>query len=156
MPLTSLGSRSRISYTLQKTNTGLPPTVAGPASEGYVYDQPAGANQVYAAEITLAASATQDINLNSFTNLVGESVTGIGAYSLFLMPTGADVKITPSPSNGISWFFDSTGLTVPDGGELKWSQPIAATVSSGAGSLRLTNTSGSASVVVTIVVVVGQ
>jgi hypothetical protein len=155
MPLTALSVRSKIGFTLQKTNTGFPPTTFGPASEGYVYTQPAGANQLYAAEFTIAASGTQTIDLNSFTNLAGESVTGIGAYSLFVMPVGSPITIGPGASDGLNWFWGSGTIPIPDGGELKYSQPAAQTVSSSACNVKLTNT-GSGSTVVTIVVVVGQ
>lgn len=156
--LKSIKLKAVTRWQLQKTNTGFAATLQGNDGITWTFAAPAGANALYAAQLSLAAGAHQDVDFSSFTDLAGNAVTGIGIYTLHVLPTGGPVKISPSgPVHPLQWGFSSTSdaWTTPDGGSFQVGQQAAQVVSSTAGTLRFTNT-GAQPLTVYIVAVCGQ
>lgn len=75
-------------------------------------------NQAYLSYLTLSASATQTIDLTSFADLLGNTVTLNKVFGLFVQVepqvVGNVVQLTveQGASNGLAWFFGSGSLTI--------------------------------------------
>lgn len=128
-----------------KTNTGFSPTIQGPDSISQSTALTVGssaANSLYAATGTLAASASSTIDLQSFTDILGQAITMTRVYSIIVKTTDDSLKIEPGSSNGLSWFFGGTtpSITIPAGGAMGFVQTTAATVDATHKTIKLTNT----------------
>lgn len=127
-----------------KTNTGFSPTIQGPDAISQSTALTVGAsnaNSLYAATGTLAAAATLTIDLQSFTDQLGQAITMTRAYSIIVKTTGAALKVEPGASNGLVWFFAGTtpSITIPADGAMGFVQPTAATVDATHKTIKLTN-----------------
>lgn len=161
----SLSIRASMGWRLSKANTGLDATTQGPNGlSGTFAPATATFNRVYAlASTNIAASGTQALNLNSFTDLLGVAVTATKACALLITATatvtGGILKIEEHGTNGLTWFFGGTtpSISLPVGttgaGFLVW-QGTTQTLSSSDAQLLLTNT-GSQTITVTVSAVVG-
>ena len=166
MGLTAYNAQILSSWTLSKTNTPLANTVYGPDNLNLTQTLSSvdmvTFTEVLVSSVTLAASATQDYNFNSFTDQAGNAVTITKALSMIITTSGpstATCKLTASPANGLSWFLSGTtpAINIPAGAAFAFIMPQALTpqvVSAGAGSMRVQN-SGTGSLVVNISVLLG-
>lgn len=118
--------------------------------------------ELYAEQFTIAASGTQTVNLNSFTDLTGQAVTALHALAFMVVVSGAatdTLNVKPAASNALQWFFGSatsTGVNVHGGGAFVFMDPAGATgsaISSTACDLLLTNNGFNPLTVVVLAVV---
>lgn len=133
------------SWQQTKINPGFTNTVQGPDSTALFSTLTVGtsnANSVYNAQAVLAASGTATIDLQSFTDQIGQAIVMTRAYAIIVTTTGASLKVEPNSTNGLSWFFGGTtpSITIPDGGGFCFSQSSAQTVSGTSKQIKLTNT----------------
>jgi hypothetical protein len=129
----------------RKTNTGYQDTVQGPDGLSLNASLTVGssaANSIYVAQGTLAASASTTIDLFSFTDQLGQSVSMVRVYSMVVKTADAALKVEPGATNPLTWFFGGTtpSITIPSNGGFGFTQPTAATVSSTVRNIKLTNT----------------
>ena len=157
MPLTAASFNTVLAWTQSKTNPAAGNTNQGPDSQSFNLGglTVATFNQLYVATFTLAASASQTIDVTSLTNLIGESFSFGHTLTLLILPTGSQCTVQPGGTNPLQWFFGGTtqSITVTAGGMLAYSEPVAgpgAVVSSSHKTLELTN-SGVTSLTVTLV-----
>jgi hypothetical protein len=128
-----------------KANTGFANTVQGPdglALNASLSVGSSSANSIYVAQGTLAASASTTIDLYSFTDQLGQSIAMVRVYALVVKTTGDTLKIEPGASNPLTWFLGGTSpsISIPAGGGMTFYQPTAATASSTARNIKLSNT----------------
>jgi len=122
---------------------------------------PAGANAVFASQLTIAPAGNSDVDFSSFANQLYESLTPGGIYSLFLVPTGvgAQMRLSPGASNPLTWFFGGTtpSITVPadNGAFFAIGQGTAQTIDSTHKVLNIANP-GSTALTVVVLAFVGQ
>lgn len=127
-----------------KTNTGYANTIQGPSgldlNLAYTVGSTA-ANSIYVTQGTLAASANTTVDLFSFTDLLGQSISMVRVYAIMLKAATDSLKIEPGATNPLTWFFGGTtpSITIPAGGGFLFSQTTAATVSSTVRNLKLSN-----------------
>lgn len=143
MPLSSGEMRAGFAYKLSKPNPGFSPAVSTKTKAkripfGTAYDQ------VFTARYTIAAAGTQVIDLSSFTNEVGEAVTGTLAVGILYLPTGSTSKVEADGTNGLMWFCTGTTPAVPvaDGGFFAYGEPTGTTIDATHKRLKITNTGG--------------
>ena len=145
MPLASGEMKASFSYSLSKDNPGFSPTTSGKVKSkripfGTAYDQ------ALTARYTISAAATQVLDLSSFTNEVGEAVTGTKAVGILLLPTGSTARIEEDGTDGLRWFAlsdDGNGaVTVPSGGFFAYGEPTGTTIDATHKRLKITNTGG--------------
>lgn len=69
-------------------------------------------NEIYLGQFTLAAAATSTVNLNSFTNLLGDAKTITKALGLLVTATnavtGGQLKVEPGAANPIDFWLSGT------------------------------------------------
>lgn len=113
MPLSNWSTNILSGWNITKSNT---PFADASESDSLllapVYDI-ATYTQPLIASTTLTAGQSTDFNLNSFTNLVGESVTATKAMAIVITTSGpatAICHLSPSPTNGMTWFLSCPGL----------------------------------------------
>ncbi len=107
---------------------------------------------LFAAQYTIAASGTQAVDLRTFTDLPGNSVTADKVLTILILVAGATadrLNVKPHGTDGLQWFFGGAteSVNVPGGGCLMFSEGAASagtTVSATARQLLLTNTGGAA------------
>jgi len=157
MPLTAASFNTSLAWTQQKANTGQGATTQGPDSESFNLNglNVTTFNQLYVASFTLAASASQTIDVTSLTNLVGESFGFGHTLTILILPVGSQCTVQPGGTNPLQWFFGGTGqsVVITAGGMLAYSEPVAgpgAAVSGSHKTLELTN-SGATSLTVSVV-----
>ncbi len=145
MPLASGEMRANFTFKLSKPNTGFPPTVVKSTkskrlSPGTAFDQ------CLSARYSIAAAGEQVLDLSSFTNVVGETVTGTKAVGILLLATGSTARIEEDGTNGLRWFATSDGdigaVVVKDGGFFAWGEPTGTTIDATHKRLKITNTGG--------------
>lgn len=108
-------------------------------------DLAAGFTEIYAATLTINASATTTLDLTSLENLVYTTFTFTALLYLFAYPTGGQVQIGPGASNGLQLFGITNTVTVKANGVLFFSfDPTGAglTVDSTHKTVALDNTGG--------------
>jgi hypothetical protein len=161
MSLVNPSALASISWQLTKANPPFQPTKQGQDSRQFSLAVPAGATTVYVGQLSLTASASQDVAFNSFTDLAGNAVTITKIYGIIVIPdiAGTDAagvcSIKPSASNGLTgWIFNSTAMPIPSGGCLFQAQATPVTVSGTVNSLNFENT-GTGTLTVDIVVLCG-
>lgn len=156
MPLSQLTFTASINWSLYKVNSGFGNTKQGPSSESFSLANISTTtfNQLYGADISLAASASQTINCASLTNLVGESFGFGHLLMLWVYASGSECTVSPGASNALEPYGAGNSVIVPSGGINIQSYPATATglvVNSGAKNLLLTNT-GLTALTVTVVI----
>lgn len=153
MSLSLSGISGEITWTQTKTNTGFIVTRQGPDKVSLSLS-PATAtyNEVYAVQGTLAASATTTLNLNSFTNLIGQSVNATKGIGFIIRATDANLKIEPGATNPLGWWWGGTtpSITIKAGGFFLIGDGSVATISGAACNLKITNLSGSVTATYTV------
>lgn len=161
----SITVRAAIGWRLSKANTGLDATTQGPNGQtGTFAPATATYNRIYAlASTTIAAAATQDLDFNSFTDLVGTAQTATKIIGFLITATatvtGGILEVKPHPTtNPLNWPMgsgDAITLTVgtTGAGLMAW-QGTTQTLSTTARAWRLTNT-GTQTITVTVSAVVG-
>lgn len=149
MPLSSVSYVASCGWSqVNGTNTGF-----NPASESDSMSFTLGGvsiatwNQLFADYVTLAPSASVDLDLTSVSNLVCETFAFAHVLAIMVQPSGADITLGPGASNGLQWFFGSTSDTIQidNGGVMMWSNGVSATGDVVNGThkiLTLTNLSG--------------
>lgn len=160
MALTVAQTAASISWQQKQTNTPFKDTVQGTdqVSNNFVWSTDAGAaDAVLTYSLTIAANTNTDINLQSATNLLNQSVTLVRAYAIQVQPTGGAVIMKPSATDGLNWFFGdvSDTITVPSGGIFNYSNPLATTVSGSAKKLNFANPSLTDAITVQIAIIGG-
>lgn len=163
MALDSIGISATVSWALSRAVTGFADVTQGPDSLSFSSNSLSTATwtEIFAAEYTLAAAGTQVVDLRTFTDLVGNSVTGTKAMALMLSVSGAAtdwLNVKPNSSNGLQWFFGGTaeGVSVPGGGVILFSEGAGSsgtTVDATHKQLLLTN-NGAANLTATIAALV--
>lgn len=153
-----------LSWELSKSNSPFADTSTGVDGLQYsVAEAPSGANQVYAVRLSIEASDDVDVDLHSFTNMLGQSVSITKAYQIFVMPTddpdnsesdAPELTITEGGTNGLTWFVDGGALVIPSGGLFAYAQPAAQTIDNTHKVINLENT-GTGGIVVDLAVIVG-
>jgi hypothetical protein len=146
MTIANSGISGEITWTQTKTNTGFLVTRQGPDKiELGLAPAIATYNEVYAVQGTLAGSATVTLNLNSFSNLLGQAVTATKGIGLMVKATAADLKIEPGATNPLAWFWGGTtpSVTIKAGGFFLIGDGGTATISASTCNLKITNLSGS-------------
>jgi hypothetical protein len=128
-----------------KANTGYANTVQGPDGLSLNISYTVGssaANSIYVVQGTLAASASTTVDLFSFTDQLGQSVSMVRVYAIIAKTADSSLKVEPGATNPLTWFFGGTtpSLTIPSGGGFCFAQNTAATVSASARNIKLTNT----------------
>lgn len=106
------------------------------------------ANKIYNAELTFTASSNQTIDLSSFVDDVGDTVTPSKAVAILVIPTGTGsvCKIEPGAANGLAWFFGGTtpSHSIPAGGAFLHAEPLGATIDGTHKTIKLSETGGAA------------
>lgn len=112
MPLTSAVLRAVANWDIYKTNTGFKKTRVRDSLAGSYTADVATYNQALVAQYSIAASGTQTIDLNSFTNLATESVTATKFKGILLKATatvtGGQLQIEPGASDPFPLGFSGT------------------------------------------------
>ncbi len=128
MPLSIASMNAVSSFTLAKANSGFAPTTSGPNS--IAFSLPSlnltYYNQAYSVQLSLAASASSTINLQSVTNLIGENVVFAHVLSIFVTAATSEFTISPGAMNGLNWYlsiYGSAGVVIPAGGFFAFSSP---------------------------------
>lgn len=104
-----------------------------------------------ASNVTLAGSGgTTTYDLSGFEDLLNNNQSMVHALGIFIMPTGADVVLSPGASNPLTWFFGGStqSITIPNGGIFLLSNPYNASgqiVDGTHKTLKLTNNGVSSS-----------
>ncbi|VTR93208.1 unnamed protein product [Gemmata massiliana] len=160
MPLTQIGLSASVTWQLSRAVTGFADVTQG--SDAAIFSSnglnTATWNEVFAAQYAIAAAGTQAVDLRTFTDLTGTSVTADKAMAVLVLVTGATgdkLSIKPHGTNGLQWFFGGTaeGVNVPGGGCLMFSEGSTSggtTVDATHKQLLLTN-NGSAPLTVKVV-----
>ena len=120
-------------------------------------------NAAFINQYTIAAAGTQAVDLRTFTDQVGSSITADKAMSIIILVTGAitdTLNVKTHGTNGLQWFFESAsfGVNIPGGGMLMFSEgetSTGTTVDATHKQLLLTN-NGAASLTVKIVAVLSD
>ena len=96
--------------------------------------------QVIPLQFTLAASATNTIDLTNVSNLITSGITLAYVYGICFTTVGGAVSLSPGASNGLTWFFTGTSpvLAVNDGGVQLYYSPSGTAVSSSHKTLTFT------------------
>ena len=153
MSLSLSGISGEITWTQTKANTGFILTRQGPDKVSLSLSPATGTyNEVYAVQGTLAASATTTLNLNSFTNLIGQSVTATKGIGFIIRATDASLKIEPGATNPLGWWWGGTtpSITIKAGGFFLIGDGSVATISGSDCNLKITNLSGSVTATYTV------
>ncbi len=158
MALTQWGFTVSATYALSKAAAPFGPLFIGPDTNTFSHS---GINlttwsQLFAAQYTIAASGTQNIDLSSFTNIVTEATTFAKVLALAFFASGSSATLSPGASNALVWFFGSAtdSITIVDGGCFAIGAPITAvgqTVDGSHKNLLITNP-GATTLTVTILV----
>src|SRR4051812_40278269 len=130
MALTQCSVAMSFSWAFSVAVAGFQSRTQGPDSLSYsLSPDVATFNEAYVAKLSLAASATADIDLQSFTDVNATAVVLTKVIGLFVVPTGTGsaCEVKPGASNGLAWYWAGTGptLTVPAGGAQGYVQPTA-------------------------------
>ena len=136
-----------------KANTGFASTVQGPDSNALLATLAVGASDadsVYAASGTIASAGTVSIDLQSFTDQLGQAITMTRVYAMLVQTATGSLKVEPHGTNGLVWFFSGTtpAITLPPGGGFCFLQTTSQTVDATHKVVKLTNT-GSPAVTLT-------
>lgn len=161
MPLVNANAFGSVNWSLQKAVTTF---ASASESDQLTYNMPtlnfATWNQIYVTTLSISASGTTDIDLTSVTNFVNESFSFAHIISLTVVPTGANITIGPSPSDGLAWFWSAgypfSALTVYAGGQFQWFDNPSNTgqvVDSSHKNIRVTNLSGSSTATVYLAII---
>lgn len=153
---------SSISWQLTQSNSPFLNTYQGPDSAGNSFAWTTGGTDVTAVlakQYTIAASGSQTIDLLAQDNLLNVEDVFARVYAIEVLPTGSNCVVSPAADSPLIWFFGSPDdtVTVKDGGMFLLSNTDGNSnpVSSGASKLTLTNPSGSASLVVKLIIIGG-
>ena len=160
MSLEFAQTSASLSWQQSKANTPFVKTSQGPdaVANNFVWTTGVGgANEVLTYYLTLAASTHQDIDLQTGTNLLGESVNLVRVYGIQVLPEDGDCVVSPGNPHGLVWFFgaSSNSVTVPLGGIFNFSNPVATTVDVTHHTFRFENPSSTAPVSVKIAIIGG-
>lgn len=149
---------SNLTFALAKANTGFSNTALQTSSTSFNLNglSLTTFNQVFAKQYTLAASASQTVDLTSLTNLVNEAFSFGHLLTIIIKAVGSECTVSPGASNPQQWFFGTTtdSVVIEAGGMLAYSGPATATGSAVSGShktLLFTN-SGLTSLTLTVVI----
>lgn len=144
--------------------TGFTSAMQGPETKSLqVLPSAATFTQVQLSQFTLAAAATATIDLYSFVNAFGATVTCTKAASLLIKATGngGQLKIELGASNPFSWFLSGTtpAITLTCGSNgcmflVHDGATNGGTVSNTAKTIKISNP-GSATITVTLVALEG-
>ncbi len=114
MPLTAFDIGTTVRFSFEKTVTGWASIELG---ENLLTTSLSDIDltvwcQAYAAKFSVAGGGTTTIDLTSFTNLAGESVTFTKVFGLAIYVTltnvantNASITLKPGAANGLTWFF---------------------------------------------------
>lgn len=161
MSLEQFSLGASVTWEMRRAVSGFEDVVQGPETKSFSL---AGLstttwNAVFAARYTILAAGTQAVDLRSYTDLPGNSITATKALSLLILVEGAttgSLNVKKHGTDGLQWFFEnaSYGINIPGGGmNLFSAAPTAAgtTVDASNRQLLLTN-NGAGSLTVTVVV----
>lgn len=166
MPLKtgSIAVKGSLEWTYSKTPTGFNPVSHQGSVAFNLAPDAATYDHAYISQFSLAASADTTIDLSSFTNVVGESVTAtkLLGYSVYVTGStaGGQLKIEEGASNGVIPFLTGTtpALVLAVGTGLKAGVTIingtAVTLSGTDKNVKFSNP-GSQTVTVNLAVLVG-
>ncbi|MCA1684661.1 MAG: hypothetical protein LC745_01495 [Planctomycetia bacterium] len=116
-----------LGFAQKKTRTGFA-AVTVPAQTKFVKLTPAAtvANKIFNQEYAIAALGTVTIDLSSFVDDVGDTVTPSKAMGILVIPTGAGsvCQVAAGTTNGLVWVAD----TVPAGGVFLHGEPVGVTI----------------------------
>lgn len=155
--LNGLTLKASITWELLKTVTGYK-DLKWPSQTKSFRLTPASsvADSILATRYTIAAAGTQVIDLSSFTDAAGDTITGAKAVGILLIPTGtnAKVKLEKDATNGLVWMLGATStIEIPAGGVFCACEPVGTTIDGTHKRLLLTNT-GSGSLTLDVVIFV--
>ncbi len=115
MPLTAFNLGMNTGWTFQKTQAPFQPVTSGPDALSFNLGKTLDLTvftEALVASVTLAAGASQDYNLNSFTDILGTAVTATKALSFLVItsgPSSAVCQLTASAVNALNWFLSCPG-----------------------------------------------
>lgn len=133
----------QITWTQSKTNTGYAKTKQGPDQLSVsLTPDTTTYNRIYSTTGTLAASASVTIDLQSVTDLLGQSLTLTKIIAIQMSATDSTMKYEPGASNGLSWFLSGTSpaISVRAGGFFLVGDGTFGVVSGSAKTITITNT----------------
>jgi hypothetical protein len=115
-------------------------------------------SQYLTKRYTVAGAASQTVDLTSFTDdFFGTAGAMTGVIGIMVLPTvtSGSCKIEPGDSNALTWFFSGTtpAITVPSGGCFFFAQLTSQTVDATHKTLKFTNTHGSNSMTLDLVII---
>lgn len=147
-----------VNWSLSKAHTGLTTTKHEGRSSSTLN---IASEQIFLVQYTIASGANQVVDLRSFTNLVGESVTATKLYGLYIKVTGTNAKIKLEEHSvdglDLSPLLDGTSpsITVSANGHIDiGSDANPITIDATHKNIKLSNT-GSASGTIFVAVYVG-
>ena len=116
------------------------------------------ANRIYFTSQTIAAAGTLTLNCQSLTDALGQAIVATRIYGIWFHTTGAALRMEPDASNGLVFPFDdaSDKLTIKTEGHFMCVANTATTVDATHKNITFTNTSGSVSTAVKILLLLGQ
>ena len=165
MPLTQVNLSASVSWALARAVTGFADVTHGPDAKSFSLNalDPDVWNEVFGAQYTIAAAGTQAVDLRTFTDFAGTSVTADKALAVIVLVEGAGadrLNVLPHGTDGLQWFFGGTteGVDIPGGGMLMFSEgadSTGTTVDATHRQLLLTN-NGAADLVVTVVAILSD
>jgi hypothetical protein len=148
VPLTQLQTNLVVSWVLSVSNAPFAPTTQGVDGVDWnVQDLAEIFNEIYVADLAIAGSGSQTLDLTSLTDLTYQAIDFSAILYLVAIPTGSGVIVGPGASNGIDIFGSTNTVTVPQNGALLWSGDPAGTglaVSGTHKTILFTNTTGEA------------
>lgn len=134
MALTLANVTGAAQWAFQKANTGFSNTKQSGQLPGNVDYDSTVFNKGYIKTQTIAIGASQDFDLTSLTDPVGDTVNMTKVAGFAISVTGGACKIKAGATNGLSsWFVrDSGSLYIPAGGfaVIGWDGATFATVGS--------------------------
>lgn len=165
MSLSQVGIGANITWQLSKTVTGFTDVMQGSESAAFASNSLSTTtwNAALLAQYTIAAAGTQAVDLRTFTDLVGTSVTADKAMGILFIVTGAitdTLNVKKHGTNGLQWFFESAsfGVNIPGGGMFMFCEGATSTgttVDATNKQFLLTN-NGAASLTVKVVAVLSD
>ena len=114
------------------------------------------ASEVYQVQVSLAAGASQTIDLSSLTEpAFGQALTPTGAYMIVVYGTGTTWKYDGGTSNQFYWFLGGATQSINSnaGDVFAYGSTTAGAISGAAKNIRVTNTAGSGTLTATVAVI---